>query len=61
MLDVGTMPRSITVVLLNDLVDSCKVGFGDGSEYRLAMMLSSQGLCGSDGSHSAGISNARYE
>ena len=27
MLDVGTMPRSITVILLNDLVDSCKVGF----------------------------------
>ena len=24
-LEVGTMPRSITVILLNDLVDTCKV------------------------------------
>ena len=27
MLKVGTMPRSISVILLNDLVDMCKVGF----------------------------------
>ena len=40
MLDVGTMPRSITVILLHDLVDSCKVCLECKYEhFRLVMIL----------------------
>lgn len=39
MLDVGTMPRSIPVILLNDLVDSCKVLLRCWIDPRLEMIL----------------------
>lgn len=60
MLEVGTMPRSITIILLNDLVDCCKVrSLRYWMKNRREMISWSRESCDSAGSRWHAIRNAR--
>lgn len=59
-LEVGTMPRSITVILLNDLVDTCKVIISDLSYLRQEMILSLLGLYVNVGNLSSVIVHVKW-